>query len=195
MKAMTNSQIAAASTKELVAYYNHFTGKSITKFSSRAAAERQCAAYAADETQIAWAGLPFEQRLALWHKEGRCPHCGDVDNGVTAAGLDGTVAGDHRSFCHICGTEFWNETGKKYNAPANSESRSKSIASSWADPEIRADRIARCHVEVDGVVYASVAKAFKALKLDMGPHIRVRMEVKVAGKCLHAGYVFIATTK
>jgi len=190
MKRLSSEQIKSATTKELVAYYNHFAGKSISKFSSRAAAEKQCSMYAAPE-QAEWASLSLAQKLALWHKERRCPHCGDIHNGITPAGKDGTVGGDERSFCHVCSTEFWNATGKPYNAPAASAARSVAIANSWNDPEVRAERSERNKVLVDGVEYRSVAEAFRQLRLPMGAHIRVRMDLKAAGKLTYANHNFI----
>lgn len=184
-------QIADLTTAEMVAEYNTLTGKSIKKFSSRAAGEKQlAAARAANQpqqqeeivTEQSWKDLSWEQKLALWHSERRCPHCGDKDNGVTAAGLDDTVAGQNRSFCHICSTEFDNETGKVYNAPAKSVTRSKAISESWADKKIAEKRARRDNVMVEGVgTFRSVCEAFKKLNLPLNQHIKFRMTVKKDG--------------
>lgn len=184
MKRMTSQQLEAASTKDLVAYYNHFAGKSIIKFSSRAAGLKQCSAYAVDEGDGHYGR---DDRYS-------CPHCGGNAN-ITNAGPEGTVAGDERGFCHECGTEFWLATGKIYNAPAASASRSASIAASWADPEVRTERSVRTRVLVDGVEYRSVAQAFAKLGLSMGAHIRFRMDLKAAGKLTYLGHKFVAITK
>lgn len=178
MKRMTSQQLEAASTKDLLAYYNHFAGKNITKFSSRAAGLKQCDAYAVDERDGSY----------------YCPHCGG-NASITNAGPEGTVAGDERGFCYECGTEFWLATGKIYNAPAASASRSASIAASWADPEVRTERSVRTRVLVDGVEYRSVAQAFAKLGLSMGAHIRFRMDLKAAGKLTYLGHQFVAITK
>lgn len=183
--------IAQLTTAEMVAEYNTLTGKSIKKFSSRAAGEKQLAAARAaghqpqqEETvnKESWKDLDWEAKLALWHSEHRCPHCGDKDNGVTAAGLDDTVAGQNRSFCHVCSTEFDNETGKVYKAPAKSVLRSKAISESWADKKIAEKRARRDNVAVEGVgTFRSVCEAFKKLNLPLNQHIKFRMAVKQDG--------------
>lgn len=182
--------IAEMTTAEMVAEYNTLTGKSIKKFSSRAAGEKQlAAARAANQPEMeetvneqSWKDLNWEQKLALWKSERRCPHCGDKDNGVTAAGEEGTVAGENRSFCHICSTEFDNETGKVYNAPAKSVTRSKAISESWADKKIAEKRARRDNVAVKGVgTFRSVCEAFKKLNLPLNQHIKFRMTVKTDG--------------
>lgn len=180
MKRMTSQQLEAASTKDLVAYYNHFAGKNIAKFSSRSAGLKQCEKYAIDERDGVFVFV--------------CPHCGGNAN-ITNAGPEGTVAGAERGFCHDCGTEFWYATGKIYHRPASSASRSASIAASWADPEVRAERSVRTRVMADGIEYRSVAQAFAKLGLSMGAHIRVRMDLKAAGKLTYLGHKFEVLTK
>lgn len=182
--------IAQLTTAEMVAEYNTLTGKSIKKFSSRAAGEKQLAsvraAHQPQQDEIVndnnWNDLSWDEKLALWHSERRCPHCGDKDNGVTAAGLDDTTAGQTRSFCHICSTEFDNETGKAYKAPAKSVTRSKAISESWANTDIAKKRARRDNVAVKGVgTFRSVCEAFKKLNLPLNQHIKFRMTIKKDG--------------
>ena len=56
--------------------------------------------------------------------------------------------------------------------------RSHAIADSWNDSYTHELRCQRSAVEVDGVKYSSVAKAFKALDLPMKKHIKFRMMLK-----------------
>lgn len=62
------------------------------------------------------------------------------------------------------------------------EKRRAGTSRSWGDPEVRAKRIARHGVEVDGVYYSSVAEAFRALDLPMKKCIEFRGELKRIGE-------------
>lgn len=55
------------------------------------------------------------------------------------------------------------------------------VAKTWLDPEVRAKRMERHGVEVDGVYYDSVRKAFAALDLPDSKHIPFRAKLKAAG--------------
>lgn len=185
-----NAEIKSMSTAEMIAEYNELTGKTIKKFSSRAAGERQLAAarataaeaaQAAHEIDGSWDDLSWDDRVALWHKEGRCPHCGADPSAITAAGKEGTTAGENRSFCHHCETEFENETGMGYSQ-ARFAARAEAAKSSWQDAATRAARSARHRVIVNGVEYRSVKAAFDGLNLPLGKHIKFRAQLKSAGK-------------
>lgn len=187
--------IAEMTTAEMVAEYNTLTGKSIKKFSSRAAGEQQLAkarellavakqtatvavqpAQQPEETQVT-----EEVKKSFDYEVDGCPNCGATED-QTAAGEDGTTAGDERNFCHHCGTEYWRGTGEIYKAPAKSETRSKAIAATWENDQIAAARSARDNVVVDGKgTFRSVAAAFKALGLPMSKHIKFRIDVKANG--------------
>ncbi len=67
------------------------------------------------------------------------------------------------------------------DAPAAKGSNSAGIAKSWENPEIAAKRAQRSAVEVDGVQYGSVNKAYKALELDTKDLIQFRMLLKETG--------------
>ena len=178
-----NAEIKTMSTAEMIAEYNELTGKAIKKFSSRAAGERQLAAaraaVATDERE--WEDLGWDERVAIFKSERRCPHCGADSSCITAAGKEGTRAGDERLFCHHCETEFDNVTGMGYSH-ARSEAHAEGARKSWQDAAVRAARSARHRVTVDGVEYRSVAAAFQALGLPMGKHIKTRAQLKMAGK-------------
>lgn len=117
----------------------------------------------------------------------QCPACGEtVDQ--TAAGAEGTVAGDERNFCHPCGTEYWTASGTIFSRRKPGKDLGKSISASWKDAEVRAARSARHGVTVhekgdaaNKTTYKSVAEAFRQLRLPMAKHIKFRMEVKDVG--------------
>lgn len=67
---------------------------------------------------------------------------------------------------------------------------SAGVAKTWSDPKVKAARMHRDAVEVDGVQYGSLRKAFKALKLDDTKHIKFRGELKAAGEGTFGGYDF-----
>lgn len=183
--------IADMTTAEMVAEYNTLTGKSIKKFSSRGAGEKQLAKAreANPQTTVVEKTMPkakpeakkTEAKKPFDYTVDGCPSCGaTVDQ--TAAGEEGTIAGEERNFCHHCSTEYWRDTGKIYKAPAKSEKRSTAISESWNDPKIAAKRARRDNVEVKGVgIFRSVCEAFKVLHLPMNQHIKFRMSVKEAG--------------
>jgi len=60
-------------------------------------------------------------------------------------------------------------------------SNSAGVAASWNDAETRAKRRQRSAVQVDGVEYRSVRKAYLALGLPLNDHIQVRMLLKREG--------------
>ena len=182
MKNLTSANVSEFSTKELVAFYNanaeHFGKKQITKFADRSTAELRIRMMAEDlEAEAAVA--PVEAKKGFDYAVDGCPNCKATEN-QTAAGLDGTKAGDERNFCHECSTEYWRDTGKIYNAPKTSETRSKGISESWNNPEVAAKRAQRHNVKVGKEVYRSVLEAFKKLHLPVSQHIKFRMALKVA---------------
>ena len=186
--------IAEMTTAEMVAEYNLLTGKSIKKFSSRAAGEQQLTkarellavakqtatvavqpAQQPEETQVT-----EEVKKSFDYAVDGCPNCGATED-QTYAGEEGTTA-EERNFCHHCSTEYWRDTGEIYKAPAKSDTRSKAIAATWENDQIAAARSARDNVAVDGHgTFRSVAAAFKALGLPMSKHIKFRIEVKSNG--------------
>lgn len=111
-----------------------------------------------------------------------CALCGGSHSDVTAAGKEGTIAGDERMFCHACGNEFWSKTGKLYARRNPGAGRGVGISKSWQDKKVRAARCQRTSVIVNGETYKSVADAFRALRLPMSGHIKLRMELKANGK-------------
>lgn len=169
-------------TAEMVAEYNALTGKSIKKFSSRAAGEKQLAKVRSEASSTSQAAADkVVEKTGFDYAVDGCPGCGATED-QTAAGLDGTIAGDQRNFCHHCSTEYWRDTGKIYKAPAKSVNRSKSISESWNKPEVAAKRARRDNVKVSGAgVFRSVLEAFKSLNLPQSKHIKFRMALKQVG--------------
>ena len=130
---------------------------------------------------------PGDRRAVVWMR-GACPTCGTTSD-QTPAGLEGTAA-EQRNFCHHCSTEYDPATGAIYKAPADSATRSAAIAASWLDPEVAARRAERTAVVCEGVIYASVAKAFRVLGLPPTRIIPFRGEIKAAGKAVIGKYSF-----
>ena len=170
--------ITEMTTAEMVAEYNALTGKSIKKFSSRAAGEKQLAKVRSEVSPSA--DKVVEQQGFRYDVDG-CPGCGATED-QTYAGQEGTKA-EERNFCHHCSTEYWRDTGKIYKAHAKSVNRSKSISESWNNPEVAAKRAQRHGVVGAGSgAFRSVLEAFKSLNLPQSGHIKFRMALKAQGK-------------
>jgi hypothetical protein len=120
-----------------------------------------------------------------------CPACGtESESDITAAGKEGTVAGDDRNFCHHCATEFWRATGKVFSRRNPGRDASVSAKESWLDADVKAARSKKDRVNANGTDYKSVAEAFKALKLNWSKHIKFRGDLKKAGKLAFDGVMF-----
>jgi len=168
-------------TAELVAEYNELTGKSIKKFSSRAAGEKQVEAARKANAK------PAEETSSVYgfsqHGLTNCPHCGiHLNNGVGVHGdeVNGKIIKHetHEFVCLACEGEFGAEI-KKF---AKSITRSKSISESWNVPEVAASRAERHEVIVkDFGVFRSVAEAFRKLNLPLNKHIAFRIALKESG--------------
>lgn len=185
-------------TAEMVAEYNILTGKSIKKFSSRAAGEQQLTKarelFAVAQQTATVAVQPAQQpevnevteqtqEAAVVGEFVNCPQCGaHLDNGVGyhMQEVNGKTI-KHEEFeyaCLACGGEF----GPSIHRVAKSETRSAAVAATWENDQIAAARSARDNVAVNGKgTFRSVAAAFKALGLPMSKHIKFRIEVKSNG--------------
>jgi len=168
------------STAELLAEYNATTGKSTTKFASRAAGEK--AVQKLRDTNARDEEVNSSVTGYKIHEYHNCPHCGiHLSNGVIEHGDEvGEKILKLKEFqfeCMACGSEF----GPALKHAAKSITRSTSISESWNDSEIAAKRARRDNVEVNGVQYRSVAQAFQKLNLPMSKHIQFRMELKATG--------------
>lgn len=174
--------IKSAKTSELVAFYNAHAEQPVQRFASRAIAEKRVAALLAETKSYG------EEVSGLKH----CPGCGiDLHNGIGQHGdeVNGKkIKHEQFMFCCLgCGHEFGPAIPGAHVPDAV---RSAGVAKSWLDETIKAARSARHSVEVDGVAYGSVAKAFKALGLPMSKHIKFRGELKKAGEGVFEGHDF-----
>ena len=185
--------LETASTATLVTFYNTYAAKPVTRFSDRKTAVRRVAKLL-DELKAA----ELDKETVSYYGVTECPHCGvHLSNGVHTHNheVNGKpVPNDtHEHHCLACGGEFGREIRKARKNP----NLGNSIAASWNDPEVRAARSARHHVEVTdqqgGVhVYRSVKQAFDALGLPLGQHIKFRGELKAAGELTFNGFKFKA---
>lgn len=179
----TTEQVRAAKTAELVAFYNQATGKSIKKFSSRAAAEKQCIAVlptvAVDvAAEVAVVVAAEEPAPAKDNFETTCPECGESRE-ITAAGPEGTFAGENHNFCHNC-SHTWNRfTGKAVKPRKPGTNNAAGVSESWKNPMTYQARVTRDGVEVEGKgQFRSVRQAFLILNLPLTKHIGFRKDLK-----------------
>lgn len=70
--------------------------------------------------------------------------------------------------------------------------RARGIKESWKRPEVAAARATRVGAKVDGVVYASMQRAFAALGIPAGRATRARMKLKEKGRLslVHEGKTY-----
>lgn len=151
-------------TAELIAEYNHLTGKKITRFASRAAGEKQVlsARAVADVKSMFKGGTTTG---ALPASEGKRAEKKEAKPKAAAKPKAEKKAAKPKA-----------EPGKI------SVARSKGISDSWNDPAIAAKRAQRNGAQVAGEKYRSVKAAFLALKLPLEKHIAFRMSLKESGK-------------
>jgi hypothetical protein len=69
--------------------------------------------------------------------------------------------------------------------------RQRGISQSWSNPDVRLSRLTHNAVEVDGVKYESVRKAFTALGLPDCKHIKFRGKLKASGQETFDGHEFV----
>ena len=211
---MNATQISAAKTAELLAFFNANTlGKPVAKFADRKTAERRvselvkllapknlaetgklAAAYKAGKKAMTFAKAAAGVTNA-GYVVGTCPSCGESADITCGTNKNGTVVREHEALCHGCGHEFNYNTGKALKARTPSATLSEAIAKSWTDPTVAAARAERHHVVVGGVEYRSVAHAFTELALPMEKHIAFRGQLKAAGKLAFQGKVFKLVAK
>ena len=169
-------QISTMSTAEMVVEYNTLTGKSIKKFSSRAAGEKQLAAARKEHPLKPITAEKKPMTKKAYSLADGCPHCGAKEDQQHQQTQNG-----ERVFCHNCHAVYDTE-GKVQQLPI-STTRSKAISESWQDKKVAEQRARRDNVSVKGVgTFRSVCEAFKKIGLPMNQHIKFRMEVKNAGK-------------
>jgi len=182
-------KVSAMTTAEILAEYNLLTGKSVKKFSSRAAGEKQLEkARSAEmhakvelERHIRFRMSDEDRQLDEKYGFHTCPSCGvHLSNGVLWDGCEfnpGEIyrTETHQYECQGCGHNF----GKPKKA--KSGLRSTAVAESWNDEVVASKRSRRDSVLVDGVEFRSVKAAFVHLNLPLAKHIRFRMSLKELG--------------
>jgi hypothetical protein len=200
---MNAKQISAAKTAELVAFYNECADrlgrKQVNKFADRKTAERRCteiAAHVAELVLLTGEATKPAKAKAQWDGES-CPSCGthaDQTAGrVSESGGQQRVVDEHVGQCHHCGHTYNVNTGKaaKFSNESANPERAAKISASWADPAVKAARVTRNSVNVNGVEYRSVREAFKDLGLPDSKHFKFRMDLKATGKQSFGGHVFV----
>jgi hypothetical protein len=172
------TDFTALTSAELLAFYNANSTKEVARFADRATAIRRCEA------------LPIAVVLAQprAHVHGTCPSCGVEDQ--VPAGLEGTSAGEHRSYCNYCYVTYENDTGKIVKDAKASTTRSAGIAASWTVAGVRAARSERTGVSANGMYFKSLAKAFAFHHVSMRGHIKRRMLLKATGQIEVGGITF-----
>jgi hypothetical protein len=158
---------------ELVDKYNELTGKAIKKFSSRAAGEKQVAAFMAAK------GKTSDSKASPTKAKGKAqtkPAKPTKSDATTLVGQVKSIA-----------------KAKKEAKPATD--RSAAISASWADPDVKAARSIKHHVKVAGVEHNSVHAAFKELGLPLNKVIKFRSELKANGKAEFGGHKFSLVAK
>lgn len=173
------SDIAAASTAVLVATYNALTGKSIKKFSSRAAGESQVA-------------------MAILSSENKAGHAGVPKGSKPSGGAISEAA--HKQRKNVAAkssmTRLTDQVTKPRQVAAKKAAKgerdaSTAIKASWSDKDVRAARSLKERIKCDGKDYRSVADAFRQLRLPMAKHVKFRMELKESRKANFDGHKFL----
>lgn len=170
--------LSAATTAELVVFYNAHSGRpAIKKFSDRATGIARCAAIqdelrnqqakeeptmsetndtavqqdediSAVAEQAEATTEATEQAEAKPYVPGTCPSCGSTD--LAPNGEAGTVAGDEQQSCNACGNAFWVENGAALaSTRAEANKRiAEAVAATWNDPAVKAKRMERHNIYV-----------------------------------------------
>lgn len=197
---MKSINVSAASTAELLAFYNANSGKdAVKRFSDRKTAERRVAALLSATPKASAHGTTYKQ--AYRNGTPVCPEC-DASSDITCGEVkmlhgEQHVVNEHIAQCHGCGHQWDTNTGKPRRRAADkaAASRSLAIAESWKDKKVAAARATRHHVVVttpkgEKAEHRSVREAFMIFSLPLGRHIKFRSALKSAGKAEIDGYKF-----
>ena len=185
---MNANQISALTTSELVSLYNEKTGKSIKKFSSRAAGEKQVAALfpvAASRNEVAHkiasSALEFAKKSAAEKEAKKSAKAASKPvkaekpaQAVPKAALPSLL----QQVTAINSTAPKAEQAATKSKAKEPVDRAAAIAASWKDPEVAAKRSERTHVKAGNKVFRSVREAFTELRLPLSKHIKFRMQLK-----------------
>lgn len=211
---MERINVESAATTELVAFYNahchDFGKKQVKKFQDRQTAQLRVTQLLGDmDAEEKTEALPPNgadvapvsdapkhdnitvfKAFAQVDGELVCPSCGSAEVFTGRGGEDGVVI-DEDTFrgCHECN---WSHDDKddiveEEKRPGNN---SEGVAASWTDPDVRAARLARYPVLVDGVEYSGVERAFKQLGLNTKQAGRLRAKLRDSGPQTYEGRKF-----
>jgi hypothetical protein len=192
--------VTQMTTSEMLDEYNGLTGRSTTKFSSRAAGEKALLK-ARDENAIT-----KEEHMEAQEQAKALSEMTDEEILAAAAAIaekEGEVTVEEAAI-EDKAAELKSKAAKKEpkpkkekvakvaKAPVSDEERKANIAAgtkkSWEDPAIKAARAGRSSVDVfgkDGVKlghYKSTRAAFEELGLDQKHHIKFRGELRKLGE-------------
>lgn len=201
----TKQELVAASTADLVAYYNHHADKPVKRFSDRQTAERRVLKLIEENR----GPLPNDNGLsqeatellaALEADAGNWSGCplweGNVGDDAQRPYLNELIAAGlvHLQVDHENGeTQEWVIFGKGETKAPTSTTASQGIADSWTDPDVRAARSSRIHIMVDGTTYKSVRQAFVALDLPLNQHIAFRGRLRDEKAITEYGHDWVVT--
>lgn len=197
----TIAQIEAATTKELVAYWNGHATKSITKFTDRATAVKRCVDLMMERGE-------WDEEQENDEDPNTVAAAEAASNAEAQAEVDAEVQGENefdasekdKNFVWPfakAGEETPEQTAAKAaletpketktvtkKAPA-SGSNSAGVAASWQNPDVAAARLTRDGVRVTfkgaDSDFKSVREAFRAFRLMDSKHIRFRGILKANG--------------
>jgi hypothetical protein len=195
MKNLT--QIQAASTAELIAFYNlHNADKPVKKFTNRETAERRVLVLveelANDEAMETMVEKEAPKHVPIII---RAPKDAVVDHSASNKLIGDMLArekAEAKSKPEVA-AEKKTEEKPELVAPVDPAkwatkgraSNSAGVAASWADPEVAAARRTRdgVHVVIDGegMDFKSVNEAFHHYRLPVSKHIRFRLKLKSTG--------------
>lgn len=188
----TIHDVQAATTKELVAFYNaHNVDATISKFSDRKTGERRVMAIIVALEAAEQSGEVVDAPVlapAEVHKT-RASRVVNPEPELDTGFVSDTPEDEVTEEEALAELALMKAAAAKGPAVAKSGlTLGQAIAASWTDPEIAAKRMTRHHITVTvngkSADYKSVAAAFGALGLPMSKHIRFRMKVKSEGAAI-----------
>ncbi len=166
MTTITKADIKKSTTAELLAFYNANSNRGpITRFADRATAEKR-----------------VRQLIDLM--------AGADSPGSDAPATDQEAPKPSKTAKAKTAKPKAEKPVAEVDPEAQHAKRSASISKSWKDSATAQARSARNGCKVSGEVYPSVMAAFRALKLDVKKHQRVRRDMVVNGHTNFSGHRF-----
>ncbi len=193
----TIAQVEAATTKELIAYYNAHATKAVTKFADRKTAVKRCVDLMMErgewneseekETEVVEPSAEVKQEEANdAEAQDAAPVEGDKNFVWPFA-----AAGEETAESTAAKAKLDAEPEAKpvTRKPSSGASNAAGVAASWNDPAVAAARLTRDGVQVtigdDVQTFKSTRDAFRALRLMDSKHIRFRGILKAAGRATY----------